>query len=213
MIFIISVVLCGVVFSVECCRWSLLNVVSMMLCWGAAVNCFVETYRFLVPAFVTGNILVEKVPCVSGLVPILLMEIFTKNLLPNTVQFFVGTINVIAAPLTSIGEVDMLALAGAARCLWPTCSSTPTPVRTTSNSICTSRCRDSRSSASGRGPLSCGQRGHRGCVPQPHPHLGTVSRDGTHLHRALFLRELCSAMRLLKCLASTSQSVRVPREL
>jgi len=87
--------------------------VGIVLCWGAEVNSFVETYRILMPALVTGNIVIVKVPCVGGLVHMLTMDAFMKNLPSNIVQFIVGPIDVVAAPLMSTGEISMLALAGA----------------------------------------------------------------------------------------------------
>eukprot|EP01032_Pedospumella_encystans_P009396 gene9396-11060_t len=87
--------------------------IGIVLCWGAETNSFVETYRFLIPALVTGNIVIMKIPCVGGLVHVLTMEAFTTNLPDNAIQFVAGPIDVVAGPLLGTGEIDMLALSGA----------------------------------------------------------------------------------------------------
>jgi len=87
--------------------------IGIVLCWGAETNSFVETYRVLIPALVTGNIVIMKIPCVGGLVHVLTMEAFTTNLPDNAIQFVAGPIDVVAGPLLGTGEIDMLALSGA----------------------------------------------------------------------------------------------------
>lgn len=86
--------------------------VGIVLCWGSEVNSFIETFKMLIPAILVGNIVIVKIPCTGGLVHVLTMPAVAYHLPPNVVQYVVGAIDNVVAPLMSGGEIAMLALSG-----------------------------------------------------------------------------------------------------
>lgn len=86
--------------------------VGIVVCWSADVNTFIETFKILVPALLTGNVVIVKMPYTGGLVHVLTMPTVMHHLPPHVVQYVVGTPDVVAEPLMSGGEVSMLAMTG-----------------------------------------------------------------------------------------------------
>lgn len=61
------------------------------MCLGPFNYPFNETYATLIPALLTGNIVVMKIPNTGGLAHVLTMEAYAKHLPKGTINFFSGS--------------------------------------------------------------------------------------------------------------------------
>lgn len=171
--------------------------VGVVLCWGAEANSFVDTYRILIPALVTGNVLIVKVPCVGGLVHILTMDAFTKNLPNNSIQFVTGPIDLVAAPLMNTGEINMLTLAGALSLADKLVQAHPSPHRLKLQLHLDS---EALPVVLPDADLSCAASQVTKAVRRSRSHTSGLKLVLVHTSIAQpFLKELCAAIRLLKC--------------
>ena len=93
-------------------RRAAIGVVMCLAPYNYPIN---ESYATIIPALITGNIIVLKVPAVGGLAHLLTMEAFAKTLPPGTVNFIAGSGRATMPPLMETGLVDGLAFIGGSK--------------------------------------------------------------------------------------------------
>ncbi|GMH96624.1 hypothetical protein TrST_g9378 [Triparma strigata] len=71
-----------------------------------------ETYAMLIPALLTGNCVIMKIPAVGGLVHLLTLDIFTSTLPPGVLTFISGGGRATCPLIMSSGLIDGLAFIG-----------------------------------------------------------------------------------------------------
>lgn len=86
--------------------------IGIMLCLGPFNYPFNETYATLIPALLSGNIIIMKIPNLGGLAHVLTMEVYAKHLPPGVMNFFSGSGRETMGPLMSTGDIDVLAFIG-----------------------------------------------------------------------------------------------------
>jgi glyceraldehyde-3-phosphate dehydrogenase (NADP+) len=88
-----------------------------------------ESYAAMIPALLTGNIILMKIPAVGGLAHLLTMEAFNKVLPPGTVNFISGSGRKTMPPLMESGLIDGLAFIGGSKAADQLIHSHPHPHR------------------------------------------------------------------------------------
>ncbi|GAX10728.1 glyceraldehyde-3-phosphate dehydrogenase (NADP+) [Fistulifera solaris] len=88
-----------------------------------------ESYAAMIPALLTGNIILMKIPAVGGLAHLLTMEAFNKVLPPGTVNFVSGSGRKTMPPLMESGLIDGLAFIGGSKAADQLIHSHPHPHR------------------------------------------------------------------------------------
>lgn len=86
--------------------------IGIVLNFGPFNYPFNETYATLIPALLSGNILILKVPSTGGLMHVLTMDIFAKYLPKGVLHFISGPGKELVEPLMRTGEIDALAFIG-----------------------------------------------------------------------------------------------------
>lgn len=71
-----------------------------------------ESYATILPALLTGNIVILKIPMVGGLAHLLTMEALAKSLPPGVMNFISGRGRAILGPIMESGKIDGLAFIG-----------------------------------------------------------------------------------------------------
>lgn len=71
-----------------------------------------ESYATILPALLTGNIVILKIPTIGGLAHLLTMKAFAKALPPGTINFISGSGRTTMPPLMESGKIDGLAFIG-----------------------------------------------------------------------------------------------------
>lgn len=89
--------------------------IGIMMCLGPFNYPFNETYATLIPALLTGNIVVMKIPNTGGLAHVLTMEAYAKHLPKGTINFFSGSGRETLEPAMTTGDVDVLAFIGGSK--------------------------------------------------------------------------------------------------
>ena len=89
--------------------------IGIMLCLGPFNYPFNETYATLIPALLTGNIVIMKIPAIGCLAHILTMEAYAKHLPKGVLNFVSGSGRVTVSPLMKSGKIDVLAFIGGSR--------------------------------------------------------------------------------------------------
>ena len=103
--------------------------IGIMLCLGPFNYPFNETYATLIPALLTGNIIIMKIPNLGGLAHILTMEVYAKHLPPGTINFFSGSGKKTMSPIMKTGLIDILAFIGSSKAADSIIKSHPYPHR------------------------------------------------------------------------------------
>jgi glyceraldehyde-3-phosphate dehydrogenase (NADP+) len=88
------------------------GVILMLAPYNYPIN---ECYATLLPALLTGNICIVKIPAIGGLAHLLTLEVFAKALPPGTVNFISGSGRKVLPGLMASGKIDGLALVGSAK--------------------------------------------------------------------------------------------------
>ena len=88
---------------------------GMVLNLGPYNYPFNETYAMLIPALLTGNVVIMKVPSIGGLAHMLTMEVYAKHLPPGAINFISGSGKELIGPLMQTGSIDVLAFIGGAQ--------------------------------------------------------------------------------------------------
>ena len=101
----------------------------MILALGPANYPLNETYAMIIPALLTGNVVVVKIPAVGGLVHLLTLEAFASELPPNTISFVSGGGRKTCPPMMKTGLVDGLAFIGGSKAADDLIVSHPEPHR------------------------------------------------------------------------------------
>jgi len=86
--------------------------VGVILALGPANYPLNETYAMVIPALLTGNTVVMKIPAAGSLVHLLTIDAFTSTLPPGTLTFISGGGRVTCPPVMETGLVDGLAFIG-----------------------------------------------------------------------------------------------------
>lgn len=89
--------------------------IGIMLCLGPFNYPFNETYATLIPALLTGNIVIMKIPTIGGLAHMLTMEIYARHLPKGTLNFLTGSGRVTVTPVMETGDIDALAFIGSSK--------------------------------------------------------------------------------------------------
>ena len=71
-----------------------------------------ETYRLLLPALLTGNVCIMKLPMIGGLVHLFTMELFAKHLPPGALFLISSPGPLILHAVLETGKIDAMALIG-----------------------------------------------------------------------------------------------------
>ncbi|GMH51616.1 hypothetical protein TrLO_g2527 [Triparma laevis f. longispina] len=74
-----------------------------------------ETYAMILPALLTGNTVIMKIPAVGGLVHLLTIDIFNSILPKGTLSFISGGGRVTCPPIMLTGKIDGLAFIGSSK--------------------------------------------------------------------------------------------------
>ena len=88
------------------------SAIGVILALGPANYPLNETYAMIIPALLTGNCVVLKIPAVGGLVHLLTISAFQSVLPPGVVTFVSGGGRVTCPPAMETGLVDGLAFIG-----------------------------------------------------------------------------------------------------
>jgi glyceraldehyde-3-phosphate dehydrogenase (NADP+) len=88
------------------------GIILMLAPYNYPIN---ECYAMLLPALLTGNVGIVKIPTVGGLAHLLTMEAFAKVLPPGTVNFISGPGPKVLPGIMKTGKIDVLALVGSAK--------------------------------------------------------------------------------------------------
>jgi len=86
--------------------------IGVMLNLGPFNYPFNETYTTLIPALLTGNTVVMKIPALGGLAHMLTIETFQSTLPPGVINFVTGSGRVTMGPIMKSGLVDCFAFIG-----------------------------------------------------------------------------------------------------
>jgi len=86
--------------------------IGIIMCLGPYNYPLNETYATLIPALLTGNIVIMKVPTIGGLVHLVTMDAFSKILPPGTINLISGSGRTTMPPLMDTGHIDGLAFIG-----------------------------------------------------------------------------------------------------
>lgn len=86
--------------------------IGIIMCLGPFNYPINETYTTLIPALLSGNVLILKMPTLGGLAHILTMEAFAAHLPPGTINFVSGSGRVTMSPIMKSGMIDALAFIG-----------------------------------------------------------------------------------------------------
>lgn len=89
--------------------------IGIMLCLGPFNYPFNETYATLIPALLSGNVVIMKIPNTGGLAHLLTMQAYADNLPPGTINFFSGSGRETLAPIMETGDIDVLAFIGGSK--------------------------------------------------------------------------------------------------
>lgn len=89
--------------------------IGVVLNFGPYNYPFYETYATLIPALLSGNIVILKVPSTGGLLHVLTMDIFVKHLPAGAMNFISGSGKDLVTPLMSCGDIDSLAFIGGSK--------------------------------------------------------------------------------------------------
>lgn len=89
--------------------------IGVILCLAPYNYPINESYAAIIPALITGNIILVKIPAVGGLAHLLTMEALAKTLPPGTVNFIAGSGRATMPPIMKTGLVDGLAFIGGSR--------------------------------------------------------------------------------------------------
>lgn len=89
--------------------------IGIMLCLGPFNYPFNETYATLIPALLTGNIVIMKIPAIGCLAHILTIPAYAKHLPKGVINFVSGSGRVTVSPLMKSGKIDILAFIGGSR--------------------------------------------------------------------------------------------------
>ena len=89
--------------------------IGIVMCLGPFNYPINETYATLLPALLSGNIVILKVPTLGGLAHILTIEAFQKHLPPGTLNFVSGSGRATMAPMMRTGDIDVLAFIGGSK--------------------------------------------------------------------------------------------------
>lgn len=89
--------------------------IGIVMCLGPFNYPINETYATLLPALLSGNIVILKVPTLGGLAHILTIEAFQKHLPPGTLNFVSGSGRSTMAPMMRTGDIDVLAFIGGSK--------------------------------------------------------------------------------------------------
>lgn len=89
--------------------------IGIMLCLGPFNYPFNETYATLIPALLTGNVVIMKIPAIGCLAHVLTMEAYAKHLPKGVINFVSGSGRVTVSPLMKTGKIDILAFIGGSR--------------------------------------------------------------------------------------------------
>mmetsp|Transcript_9950 Transcript_9950/g.9634 ORF Transcript_9950/g.9634 Transcript_9950/m.9634 type:complete len:617 (-) Transcript_9950:164-2014(-) len=103
--------------------------IGIVLCLGPYNYPLNETYAAMIPALLTGNIVLLKLPTTGGLSHLLTMQAFVESFPPHTVNFISGGGRVTMPPLMETGHVDALAFIGSSRAADNLIKSHPNPHR------------------------------------------------------------------------------------
>ena len=103
--------------------------IGVILALGPANYPLNETYAMIIPALLTGNVVVVKIPAVGGLVHLLTLEAFASELPPNTISFVSGGGRKTCPPMMKTGKVDGLAFIGGSKAADDLITSHPEPHR------------------------------------------------------------------------------------
>ena len=86
--------------------------IGIVLCLGPFNYPINETYATLLPALLSGNVVILKVPTLGGLAHILTMQAFAKHLPAGAINFLSGSGRSTMGPVMRTGSVDVLAFIG-----------------------------------------------------------------------------------------------------
>ena len=93
-------------------RRSAIGVIMCLAPYNYPIN---ESYATIIPALLTGNIILVKIPTTGGLAHLLTMEAFAKTLPPGTINFIAGAGRTTMPPLMETGLIDGLAFIGGSK--------------------------------------------------------------------------------------------------
>jgi len=86
--------------------------VGIIMCLGPFNYPLNETYTTLIPALLSGNVLILKLPQLGGLAHVLTMEAYAAHLPPGVINFVSGSGRVTMSPMMRSGFIDALAFIG-----------------------------------------------------------------------------------------------------
>ena len=86
--------------------------IGIVLCLGPSNYPINETYTTLIPALLSGNVVILKLPTLGGLAHIITMEAYQQHLPAGTINFISGSGRVTMSPLMKTGSIDALAFIG-----------------------------------------------------------------------------------------------------
>jgi glyceraldehyde-3-phosphate dehydrogenase (NADP+) len=89
--------------------------IGIVMCLGPFNYPINETYATLLPALLSGNVVILKVPTLGGLAHILTIEAFQKHLPPGTLNFVSGSGRATMSPMMKTGAIDVLAFIGGSK--------------------------------------------------------------------------------------------------
>lgn len=107
-------------------RRAAIGVIMCLAPYNYPIN---ESYAAMIPALLTGNVIVMKIPAVGGLAHLLTMNAFNDVLPPGTVNFISGSGRMTMPPLMETGLVDGLAFIGSSKAADQLIHSHPHPHR------------------------------------------------------------------------------------
>lgn len=102
---------------------------GIILCLGPFNYPFNETYATLIPALLTGNIIIMKIPTTGGLAHMLTMEAYAEHLPPGVMNFVSGSGRELLSPLMNTGDIDALAFIGGSKAADTVIKAHPNPHR------------------------------------------------------------------------------------
>ena len=89
--------------------------IGIVMCLGPFNYPINETYATLLPALLSGNIVILKVPTLGGLAHMLTIEAFQKHLPPGTLNYVSGSGRATMAPMMRTGDINALAFIGGSK--------------------------------------------------------------------------------------------------
>ena len=105
------------------------SAIGVVLALGPANYPLNELYAMAIPALLTGNVVVVKIPAVGGLVHLLTVEAFNEELPPHTLNFVSGGGRASCPSMMATGMVDGLAFIGSSNAADSLIRSHPAPHR------------------------------------------------------------------------------------